>query len=298
MGLGFFECPSSLFIIMGVFTNLAMVATYFLSQRYASPEIVIVGVTAVGTGVFVIGTTIVQSFQRVAEASIMKTEFVSIASHQLRAPLTAAKWSIDLLLSGRPNPAPPEIQEALLRLLENNERMTKLVNELLNVSRIEQGRLALRAESLDIQKIVAKIIREVSAYAEKARIKLIVDSPSSFPLFFADERYISMVVENLIDNAIRYSNEGGKVTVRFSQTGSAGRVEITDEGVGIPKEQQKYIFKKFFRSSNALRHQTTGTGLGLFIAHAVITGSGGRIGFSSRENKGSTFWFELPIVKE
>lgn len=296
LSVSIWECPRFLFVMMGLMTIISMVATHLVTVRYVDPEIVVISVTSVSVLIFSIGNIVVRSFEKVASASRMKTEFVSIVSHQLRSPLTALKWSLNLLGSKESNLSSNE-REYLEIVREGNERMIKLVNDLLNVTRIEQGRLTYSKESFDIIKLAESLVNEVKSFAEANNVEIRLSKDASPVYVEADKQYIAMVLANLIDNAIRYISQSGKVEVYFTVDKKFVTVSVKDNGVGVPKDEQKNIFQKFFRSSSVMRHRTEGTGLGLFLAKAFIEAHKGKIGFISKEGKGTTFWFTLPLSK-
>ena len=293
--LSLWQCPSFLIILSGLVTILAMIGTYIVTIEYAEPEIValiVIGMTAI---LMIISYLIIQGFERLAEVNRLKSEFVSIASHQLRTPLTGIKWAINLMMSGEVEKLTEEQLERLDTIKESNQRMINLVNDLLNVARIEQGRLTLKPEKVSLEKLIQELINEYALLAKANNIKLSFELEKNLPSILIDPQGIKLVLHNLIDNAIRYSRSEGQVKIRSFRKKNLIRCEVEDNGVGIPEQDQKKIFQKFFRTENALKYQTEGTGLGLFIAKAILDASKGKIGFESQEHKGSTFWFELPI---
>ncbi|MBD3282492.1 MAG: hypothetical protein GF387_02695 [Candidatus Portnoybacteria bacterium] len=300
--LGFWQCPNSLFIVMGFLIIIAMLITYWIGIHFVEPEVVIAIVSVVTIILLVIGHSLVGSFARIAEANRMKTEFVSIVSHQLRTPLSALKWSLNLLLGNRLGEL-NEKQEEYLNIINNSgSKMIKLVNDLLNVSRIDQKRLNVQPEQFSIEKAIEEIVKELSSLAKAHNVKIVFKDSKNLPEVCADSDKIKMVIQNLIDNAIKYSKkEGGTVEVsadRDRENKKMIRIRVKDNGVGIPSMVQKRIFGKFFRGENLVKQKVEGTGLGLFIAKGIINLSGGKIGFRSREGEGSTFWFTLPISKK
>jgi len=294
-GLSIWQCPNFLFILMGAITIGGMVGTYFVASFYAEPFWVTASVIIVALFIFIIGWIVVDSFEKLASASRLKTEFVSIVSHQLRTPLSSIKWSLEILLSGRLGEIKGKQLEQLSILREGNDRMIKLVNDLLNVTRIEQGRTVLKKEEFKMGDLIKELVREVSSYAAANNVVIEVKNHAPEIKILADRQYISIVLSNLIDNAIRYIEGSGKVVILLNKKGPRVYLEVKDNGVGIPAGERNNIFHKFFRSSNVLRHRTEGSGLGLYLARAFVEMHGGKIGFSSKEGEGSTFFFTLPL---
>ncbi len=296
--LSIWQCPSFLFPLTGFITILAMLSTYFVAIKYAQPEIVALIVALIVIGVsailIIIGYLIIKGFEDLAQANRLKTEFVSIASHQLRTPLTGIGWTIDLIRKTK-DIGQEEMMERLNEIDESNQRMVRLVNELLDVARVEQGRMNLKPQKVFLDEVAYELIEEYKPLAKASNVKLVLQKESKIPLIEIDPQGIGLVLRNLIDNAIKYTKGGGVVRVKLTSQGKKIRCEIQDQGVGIPKKDQKSIFYKFFRSQNIMKYQTIGSGLGLFIAKAVIKESDGEIDFWSQEGKGTTFWFELPI---
>lgn len=295
--LPIWQCPNFLTIVMGIVTMIAMFGTYMIANHYSDePEMAALTVIIVTVIVFIIGYFIVNSFNYLAEASRLKSEFVSIASHQLRTPLSALKWAMNILM-GDASLSEEKRREYLEIIKMSNERMIKLVNDLLDVSRIEQGRIDLKPEKFSLVNLTKEIINEVRPLAQKNNIFLNLEAMENLPDAWADSSRIHLVIQNLLENAIKYTEAGGSVRVVFKKQGDYLRVEIIDNGVGIPLDEQGRVFQKFFRSDNAKKNQVEGTGLGLFIVKAIVEMSKGKVDFESKKNEGSTFWFVIPIAK-
>jgi len=297
-GLTLWECPSFLFIIMGIVTVLVMLGTYMIASQYEDSDVVVISVSVVTILILTIGSAIVKGTEKIARANMMKSEFISIASHELKSPLTGIKWSLNLLFNDKVNSDASKQLEYLKSIKENNDRMIKLVNDLLNISRIEQGRIKMRPEIISLEEIVESLIKEFTPFIQSHNITISFDKEANLPKVKADPQRIRSVVQNLLDNAVKYIKEKGKIEIILKKEKSYLYCQIKDNGVGIPSYQQKKIFTKFFRADNVLSRQTRGTGLGLYIARAIIESSGGKIGFTSQEGKGSTFWFTLPVFQK
>ncbi len=294
--LSIWQCPSFVFFILGVVNIVAMISTYLIANRYTDqPEFTALIVIGISLFIFIISHSVTEGFDKLAQANKMKTEFVSIASHQLRTPLTCMRWLLNLLKDGHCGEADTATFIDLIK--ENTERMIKLVNDLLDVSKIEMGKNTFIPCQTNIHVLVQKIINNSTLFAKANNISLQLEAPETLSNVYTDPDKISLVIQNLIDNAIKYTKGQGEVKTILQEEKNTVKVTIKDTGVGIPKSQQKHIFQKFFRSDNIMKHQTIGTGLGLFIAKAVIEQSNGKIWFKSEEGKGTTFYFTLPIYK-
>lgn len=290
------QCPQFLFLMMGIVIIGSAISVYAIGCRYIEDPIMVSLLVLVLTGIlFILSFIIIQSFEKLAEASRMKTEFINIVSHQLRAPLTNLKWSAELLSSGKLNHINEKQSEYFEIIKENSKRMEELINDLLIVSRLEQGRVSFRNDEISLEDLIKKMISEFSSFGKASNVTINFKSSKNLPLIHSDSHQLKTVIENLLDNSIRYVQKKGKVDVSLSLKNKNIYFEVKDNGVGIPKNDQRYIFQKFFRSKNALRYQTHGSGLGLFITKSIIERLGGKIGFKSKEGQGATFWFTLPI---
>lgn len=235
------------------------------------------------------------------EVDKMKSEFVSLASHQLQTPLTEIKWISELLMLGRAGKLSAEQKVHVRQILESDGRLIDLVQDLLNVSRMETGRkFVMEMKKTDLVPIVDSVVTELKAQAKIQRVTIVKDA--SFPrtcVLNLDEKKIRQVFANVIGNAVKYSEVGGRVEIGMVLAKQKGRVAfyVRDHGIGIPKAQQKRLFEKFFRADNARSLAVSGTGLGLYIAKAIAERHGGDIWFESEEGEGTTFFIGIPKKK-
>jgi len=229
----------------------------------------------------------------------MKTEFVSISAHQLRTPLSAIKWTIKMFLDGDLGEITSEQRDFLGKTYRSNEKMINLINSLLDVTRIEEGRYLYKPVPTEIEPICQFVIK---SYEEEVKRKNITVSfkktEKRLPKIIMDVEKIKLAIQNLLDNAIRYTPSGGNVTIALRHGKKEVEFSIKDSGVGVPKEQQMRIFTRFFRGANVMRMDTEGSGLGLYIVKNIIEAHGGRVWFESEEGKGTTFYFTLPTKEE
>jgi PAS domain S-box-containing protein len=225
----------------------------------------------------------------------MKTEFISLASHQLRTPLSAMKWFLELLLTSDSGKLTKDQTKYISNINISNERMIELVNSLLSVSRIESGRIVIDPKPTDIKTMLEGVIQEVEKMAEDKEIKLSLSVPTQLEKLNVDPKLMRNVYSNLVTNAIKYTPKNGKVSIIVSKKDDKLLSQVTDTGYGIPKEEQPKMFEKFFRAANILKKEPNGNGLGLYLVKEIVESSNGRIWFESKENEGTTFWFEIPL---
>lgn len=295
-GIYLWQCPQFLFLLMGSVIVITIMVSYAIGTRYiADPETVILAVLSLAMILLIIAQIIVQSFERLAEANRLKSEFVSVVSHQLRTPISNLKWATELLMSGRLGSIEPPQTEYFQILKENLTRIGETVADLLIVSKIDTGRLPLKIEKVSVEKAIRDLISLFEPFSKASNVAIQFSCETNVPEILTDSMQVRVIMENLLDNAIRYSQEKGQIEMKLEKKGKNLHFTIRDNGIGIPQTDQKFIFQKFFRSSNVLRYQTRGSGLGLYITKAMVEKLGGRIGFMSQEGKGSTFWVQLPI---
>jgi signal transduction histidine kinase len=225
-----------------------------------------------------------------------KDEFISMASHQLRTPLTSVKGYISMVLDGDAGRLTPPQQRLLGEAFTAAQRMVYLIGDFLNVSRLQTGRFVLETKPTDIAQVVSDEVAQLSSTAARRNIVVRYHHPVQFPILTVDENKMRQVIMNFIDNAIFYSKPSSSVEVTLVNTGREVRLEVRDTGIGVPEAERHKLFSKFFRAENARKVRPDGTGIGLFMAKKVITAHGGSIIFETKEGKGSTFGFALPIA--
>lgn len=229
----------------------------------------------------------------------LKTEFVSLVAHQLRTPLSAIKWTLSMLLGEDLGKLTEEQKSFIEKTYKANERMIHLINDLLDVTRIEEGRYLYKLTFSDMEPILQFVISSFKEETDKKGIQLEFKRPKEKTLKIAvDVEKIRLAIQNLLDNAVRYTPCGGKITIALAGKQKEIEISITDTGVGIPADQRGRVFGRFFRGANVLKIDTEGTGLGLFIAKNIIEAHKGKIWFESEEGRGTTFYITFPVEKE
>lgn len=239
-----------------------------------------------------------ESKDRDEQVSRMKSEFLSIAAHQLRTPLSALKWVLNMALEGDAGKLTKAQQELLEKGYGANERMIALVNDLLDVVRIEEGRFDYKFEKGAVAKVIESIVKETKVIADQKGVELSLHKPSrELPEIALDAVKFRLAVSNIIANAVQYTPAHGRVDVELTLNEDEILVVVRDTGVGIPKHQLHRVFTKFFRGDNAVRIQTAGSGLGLFISKNIIEKHKGKVWIESEEGKGTSVYFTLPVAR-
>jgi len=224
-------------------------------------------------------------------------EVISIVSHQLKTPLSVIKGYIEVLILEDVGRINPKQKEYLKDALENIQKMTGLVKNFLDVSKIEEGKIELRLQPYSLKRIAEESVERFQYLAKAKNCQISFKTKGKIPKLNIDPLKIQQVVNNLISNAIEYNKKRGKVEVTLEKRGKKVIFCCKDSGIGISSKEKKKIFKKFYRSERAIAIVTSGSGLGLFISKAIIEKSRGEIWFKSKIGEGSTFCFSLPIKK-
>ena len=237
-------------------------------------------------------------YQQVQQANESKSQFVAIVTHELRIPLTSIKGYTDLIRQGVVGEV-NEQQLNFLNVIRNNvERMSTLISDLSDISRIERGKLSLEIGSVVLDGYVEETINSLRHRIEEKNQTIVSEVPKEIPNLQADPNRLVQVLTNLVSNAWKYTPEGGEITIRAYPNQDSVRVEVIDNGLGISPEDQAKLFTQFFRSESPEVREQVGWGLGLNVTKKLVEFMDGEIGFSSELNQGSTFWFKLPIYKE
>lgn len=240
-----------------------------------------------------------QTNQRLRELDKVKTEFISVAAHQFRTPLAAIKWTLSTVLEGEADNLDAEQKALLLKGQESTDRLIHLINQMLTVTRIESGKIQYEFVPIHIDNLIDSVLLDFTGHAAEVGVEVLFHKPElPLPYIQADPEKIRSVVQNLVENSLQYTRKGGKVELFTKQEEGRITVLVKDNGIGIPEKQQSGIFNKFFRAENASRERADGSGLGLFVIKKIIETHGGTVGFESKENVGTTFYFSLPIASE
>lgn len=224
----------------------------------------------------------------------MQNEFISTVNHELRTPLTAIQGSLALIVKAAPEQLPDKYKRLLDIAFRNCGRLVRLINDILDMNKIQAGKMAFNLEQHDIMELVAQSVEANKAFADQFAVKIVVEQGTDGAFVSVDGDRILQVMTNLLSNAAKFSPEAGTVMVKALRTGGMVKVAVSDQGEGIPSEFQDRIFERFSQADSSTTRKREGTGLGLAISKAIVEQHGGRIGFETEPGLGTTFWFELP----
>jgi PAS domain S-box-containing protein len=229
------------------------------------------------------------------EAERMKSDFVSFVSHQLRTPLAGMNWMLELAAEAKNLPA--EAADYIGEARESAARLSTLVNDLLDIARLESGRTTMSRHAVRLDEVTRGVLREMQAVIDGKRHTVTFASNGTAPAL-GDEQMLRQVVANLLSNAIKYTPDGGHIEVRLTERKDLVEWSVSDDGMGIPRAAQGRLFEKFYRADNAIAKEAEGTGLGLHLVRLVVEHAGGQIWCESEEGEGSRFTFTLPVAQQ
>jgi len=237
-----------------------------------------------------------KTYQELQKLDKAKSEFISMASHQLRTPLTAIKGYISMMIEGSYNHLPEKVKGKMQNVFHSNERLINIVNDLLDISKIELGKMELKKEKTQIEDLIEDIYQEMKPEAQKKNLKFIWQKPKiELPKIEIDSLKTRQVILSLIDNTIRYTHKG-EIQIKAKKTNKRIQISVKDTGEGLTKEEQRKIFESFTRGAAGITHWIEGAGLGLYVAKRYVELHKGKIWAESKgKGKGSTFFVELPI---
>jgi signal transduction histidine kinase len=236
-----------------------------------------------------------QAFEEVKKISQRKTDFISAVSHELRTPLTSVKGYAAILLAGKLGDLPAPARERLEKINLHSDELVHMVNDLLDIARIEAGKTIMKLEEQNIKTVIESAVDLIAIQCKNKNISLALNIPENIPNIMLDRSHIERVLINLLGNAVKFTPQDGKITVHAENKGAQLQIDISDTGIGMPKEGMAKLFQEFYRVDNAVNQQIKGTGLGLAMVKHIIEAHQGKIWVESELNKGSTFSFTLPF---
>lgn len=266
----------------------------FFSKEHLELLKVIAGEAAVVVETAILNRRLAENAERLGTLNRIKDDFVSMVSHEFKTPLTTIMGFISVMLEGDTGPL-TEQQRKFLTVTKNAvKRLEALVTELLDLSRLEGG-VKMELSRINLAGLLRTSVEGLRAQAEGAGKELVCDIPESLPWAMGDEKWLHLVMDNLVSNAVKFTRPGGKVRVSIADKGDFIMTSVADDGVGIPPEDQEHIFEKFYRARNA---QVPGSGLGLAISREIVVKHGGKIWFESEPGKGTKFHFVVSAARQ
>ncbi len=234
--------------------------------------------------------------KRLREIDKLKSEFISVAAHQMRTPLSGIKWSLDMLVKETFGPVNVKQKRLLMKSHESNERMILLVNDLLKIDRLESGRSKFEFVRVNLKDIVDNVLYYVNPQAERKNIRINLSAEDMLPFVNVDTEKMREVVQNIIENAVKYSKEEGDIDINIYTENENVVLSVKDNGIGIPEDFRDNVFTKFYRGGNAVKIKTEGNGLGLYVSKEIVKKHDGDISFESKEGVGTVFYVRIPVA--
>ncbi len=294
-GIPIWKLPDVVLITMAVINIIVMVGTYFLATKYDNdPGKVIILVAIEAAIITIIGNVLSESAKKIVETTKLKKEFIQIISHQMRSPLTTMKWQIELLKKKAAENLNKKQIEQIDRIYEENERLTNMIADILNMSRIDKNLEHLIYSDIALENVVSECITMLSGFAKFKKIEFDFKGNRRKNMVCVDNEKMKIAIVNVIENAISYSKKGKTIKITTKPDGEFVALKIKDQGIGIKEGEQEIVFNKFYRGEGGKKAQPEGTGLGLFMTKKVIEQMGGTITLKSKEAKGSEFTMRFP----
>ncbi|MFA5736822.1 MAG: HAMP domain-containing sensor histidine kinase [Candidatus Paceibacterota bacterium] len=244
---------------------------------------------------------LVMANKRLQSLEAAKSKFISVTTHQLRTPLAAIKWTFDMAIKGQLGNIDEDFKKFMKKGFQSTERVISIVNDLLKIDTIDSEKSEFSFKPTNLVELVDNVINEFSNQIKSRQLEVVFEKPNKeLPFLEMDEDKIRMVLENLIDNAIKYNTLGGKIFIkiddsRLNSAESSLQITVVDSGIGIPSGEKDKVFQKFFRASNAIKQEPDGSGLGLYITREILEKHNGAIWFEEGKKGGSSFSFTLPL---
>ncbi|MDZ7612083.1 MAG: HAMP domain-containing sensor histidine kinase [Candidatus Moranbacteria bacterium] len=293
-GIPFWKLPDFLLLAMAFINIVMMILTYYWVERLVEdPREAVFIVAFEAALILIVGNVIAESSKKVISNYKLKEEFIDLISHQVRTPLTNIKWNLELLQKKKTK----QQEKYVMRLADSVEKMTSLVNDFVYLSRLDQSKKEINREKIKLNDFIEEIAKDNRLYAKLKRIKIETDIPRKKICIMADKKKLSIVLNNLIDNAVKYSYEKSQVKVSLKKDERRAIIEVEDHGCGVGKKEKEKIFEKFYRSEQARKMASDGTGVGLYVAKTLTEEMSGKMRFESQKDEGSVFFVSFPLCK-
>ena len=292
-GEPFWKLPDFLILIMAFVNIIGMISTYYLALNFVDdPRSAVIFVAIESAIILIIGSIVAESSRKVIINYQLKEEFIDLISHQIRSPITNVKWNLELLNKEKLNSKQRVYTD---RLADSAKSIISLVNDFVYLSRLEQSKKELIFRKIDIKNTIETVLKEMNIFATSKKIKFKFIDNSKFNYVRTDEKKIRIVLNNVIENALKYSYDDSEIKIEIYNKKNCLNIKITDGGCGIEEEAQAFIFDKFYRAQAAEKLAVDGTGVGLYISKIILKEMKGKIWFESQKDKGSIFYISIPV---